>query len=121
MVVKTIEGNAHVEAMGVEQTVPAGTGVNIAMNANLEAVSTPSDPEPYVMQELETLPVEILDREIEIAEPIIVTPETVIVEPTATETEIPTLEPTPTDLPTATLEPTSTETSYSGPERCPYR
>lgn len=119
MVVKTIEGNAHVEAMGVEQTVPAGTGVNIAMNANLEAVSTPSDPEPYVMQELETLPVEILDREIEIAQPIIVTPEMVIVEPTATEMGIPTLEPTSTDLPTATLEPTSTETPTLVPSDVP--
>ncbi len=111
MVINTIEGKAHVEAMGVEQTVPAGTSVNVSMNKNLEPISAPSDPQPYVPQDLENLPVEVLERDIEIADPIVVTPETVIVSPTATE--YPTLEPTATDVPTETPtdvpQPTATE------------
>jgi hypothetical protein len=107
MVIKTIEGKAHVEAMGIEQTVPAGTSVNISMNANLEPISAPSDPQPYLTQDVENLPVDALERQIEIAEPIVVTPEIVTAEPTATE--YPTLEPSATDLPTNTPEPTATE------------
>jgi hypothetical protein len=77
------------------------------MNANLEPISAPSDPQPYLTQDVENLPVDALERQIEIAEPIVVTPEIVTAEPTATE--YPTLEPSATDLPTNTPEPTATE------------
>jgi hypothetical protein len=110
MAIKTVEGEAHVEAMGVEQTVPAGTGVTVQMNANLAAVAPPSRPEAYMAQDVSNLPVQNLDRPITIAPPLEVSDQTPgeeaevesTLEVTLTETEVPANQDSSVDQPTNT-------------------
>jgi hypothetical protein len=70
MAIKTVEGEAHVEALGVEQDVPAGTGVTVQLSQNLVPVAPPSQPQAYKSQDVSNLPVKNLDRPITIAPPL---------------------------------------------------
>lgn len=70
MIVSVIEGQGEVSADGVSVTVPAGSQVTIPMTEDLQPAGAPSEPMPYEAEALQTLPVEVLPREIEIAEPI---------------------------------------------------
>jgi Bacterial SH3 domain len=70
MTIKTLEGEALVETMGVTQRVMAGTQAHVLLNENLEPVSPPSFPEPYEMDIVQTLPVDYLAEEITIQLPL---------------------------------------------------
>lgn len=70
MTVKTLEGEALVEAMGVTQRVIAGTQAHIRLNENLRPISPPSFPEPYNMDTVQTLPVDHLTKQITIHPPL---------------------------------------------------
>lgn len=111
MTVTMLEGNAHVEAQGVEYSAPAGTELKIPMNENLAPAGPPSAPSNVSDTNVQNLPaaVENLDRPIVI--PTFVPPTNT---PTSTNTPLPTATytPTPTNtpLPTNTKTPTSTNT-----------
>jgi len=70
MTIKTLEGEALVEAGGVTQRVMAGTQANIQIDTNLKPVSPPSFPEPYEMDAVQTLPVDHLAEQITIEPPL---------------------------------------------------
>lgn len=118
MIVNTLEGAAHVEALGVEQVAVAGTSVTVRMDENLQPIAPPSLPQAYEQSQVEQLPVENLERHITIAAPLSET-----FTPTASETftatstftftptNLPTLTATNTDvLPTNTSVPADTAT-----------
>ncbi len=104
MVVKTVEGQAVIEALGVEQTSPAGTSVTIQLNEDNKPSAPPSAPQAYQMNVVENLPFEELEREITAAPPLEITPTQ-----TQLPTEAPTVGATDTLRPTYTLAPTETD------------
>ncbi len=69
MTVSVIEGEGAITADGVTVTVPAGAEVTIPLDEILSAIGAPSDPQPYDAEMLQTLPVQVLPREITIAPP----------------------------------------------------
>ncbi len=70
MTVTTVEGHATVTANGVTQTAPAGAQLSVPLNEDMSPAGPPSRPEPYEATEVESLPITVLDREIEIAPPL---------------------------------------------------
>jgi hypothetical protein len=70
MTLYLIEGEARVEVEGVERTLVAGTSVTVELNENGVAEGPPSEPEPYDMSQLQMLPVSLLARPVQIAEPL---------------------------------------------------
>jgi hypothetical protein len=112
MTVTTLEGAAHVEALGVEQVAVAGTTVTVRVDENQKPVAPPSLPQAYNLNEVQQLPVESLERQITAAAPVNVTP---TYTPTMTYTPIPavtsTVTSSPTSLPSNTPVPTTTNTN----------
>ena len=121
MTVSTLEGAAHVEAMGVEQVAVEGTSVSIRVDENLVPVAPPSLPHAYNLSEVQALPVQSLERQITAAAPVEQTPtntptETFTALPTATVAVTSSPTSTSTVVPTFTLIPaTSTNTSVPSP------
>lgn len=70
MVVKMLEGEASVTAMGVSYRAPAGTQVSIRLNENNVPAEPPSPPQPLQIEDLVNLPLAELDRPIVIADPL---------------------------------------------------
>jgi hypothetical protein len=66
--VSVLEGEGTVAAEGETQPIPAGTQVEIPIDEDLAADGVPSEAEPYDPEAFAALPLEILPREIEIAE-----------------------------------------------------
>lgn len=110
MTIKTLEGHASVEALGVEYTAMAGTSVEVPMNDDDEPSAPPKPPKHIKVEEVENLPVNHLT--------VPVTPEIL---PTATPSTVPskTAEPTATDRPTRTPEPTATREPTATDTRIP--
>ncbi|MBI5670190.1 MAG: SH3 domain-containing protein [Chloroflexi bacterium] len=106
MSITTLEGEVHVEALGVEQAVPVGSSVTVQLDANSSPVAPPSSPQPVPKEIIRTLPSPVLPT------PIPATPTTVPPSDTPLPTPVPT--DTPTDVPTLTptlmLPPTATFT-----------
>lgn len=67
MTVGVLDGWAVVEANGQRQPVFAGTQVRVPLASNLTASSVPTEPEPYVEENLAALPISLLRREVEIS------------------------------------------------------
>lgn len=122
MTIKTLEGAAHVEALGVEQVAVAGTGVTVQLNSHSGASAPPSAPKVYTATEVENLPVDNLDR---VIVPVVVdgtgsgevTAEAtsqVDSAPAVTASSVP-----PTPVPSATSEPTSKPTATDEPSATP--
>ncbi len=86
MSVTTLEGAAHVEALGVEQVAVAGTTVTVRVDENFVPVSPPSLPAAYNLSEVQRLPVGSLERKITVGAPV---------SQTATYTPAPTFTPSP--------------------------
>lgn len=93
IVVNTLEGEAHVEALGVEQVAVAGTSVTVPLGENREPIAPPSAPQAYNLNGVQNLPVQSLERQITIAPPA---------EPTLGNTLIPSGTLPFTELPTLT-------------------
>jgi hypothetical protein len=70
MIISTLEGHADVQALGIGQTVLAGTQVVIPLNADLRPSGPPSMPRPYDKAEMDNLPTRALPQSITIAEPM---------------------------------------------------
>ncbi|MEO8611880.1 MAG: hypothetical protein ABI690_28540 [Chloroflexota bacterium] len=118
MTIKTLEGAAHVEALGVEQVAVAGTGVTVQLNQNSGASAPPSAPKAYKATEVNNLPVDNLDREIvpvvqEDSTTVESTPEAtaqVVIPPVIVPSKVPaTAVPSSTDEPTVSVQ-TATST-----------
>ncbi len=101
MSITTLEGAAHVEAFGVEQTAIAGTTVTVELDSDSKAVAPPSEPERYTEENVERLPIDNLEEQITVVPRASLTP-------MVTDTAVPT--ETPTDIPTSTAIPTDTPT-----------
>lgn len=129
MVIQMVEGATEVEALGVDQVAIAGTEITIAMNDQLQPQAPPSLPSAYDQQAVAAIPLEALERPIEIAPPLDQATLAVLVDanqadaetpgtpaptlpPTTvpTNTTIPTLQPTFTELPPTAIPPTYTNT-----------
>lgn len=112
MNITTLEGEVHVEALGVEQAVPVGSSVSVQLNNDNVPVAPPSSPQPVPQEVIRTLP----SPEPPTAVPVI---PTTIAPPTAAPTDVPTATPdptdTPTDVPTATPVPTVTPETTAAP------
>jgi hypothetical protein len=122
MTVTMLEGNAHVEADGVEYSAPAGTELTIPMDQNLAPSGPPSPPSNVSDTNVQSLPpaVENLDRQIVIPTFIPSSTLTLTPLPTATRTPIPTATPTNTAVPTNTpVPPTATYTDTPLPTNTP--
>jgi hypothetical protein len=145
MVIQMVEGATEVEALGVDQVAIAGTEITIAMNDQLQPQAPPSLPVAYDQQDVSAIPVEALERPIDVAPPLDQGTLAALVEanqadaetpqtpsstplPQATSTAIPTFTPVPpTQAPTVvpptptytplppTLMPTATDTPLPPP------
>lgn len=67
--VNVIEGFAKVTALGETQTAMAGTSVSVELDDSLNADSVPTSPEPFDPDNLQSLPTELLTREVTVPEP----------------------------------------------------
>jgi hypothetical protein len=113
MTIQTLEGEAHVEALGVEQVAVAGTGVTVQLNQESQAAAPPSRPQVYESQDVQNLPVQNLERPID----------PVTLQATASPTSVPPTDAPPTNTPvppTATwtntpVPPTATSTNTTVP------
>lgn len=70
MIVTTIEGHATVTAMGVTQTAVAGTQLHIKMDNDLRPIAAPTVPEAYTIDDVQHLPIGLLQRKITIHDPL---------------------------------------------------
>ncbi|MBZ0287915.1 MAG: hypothetical protein K8I30_09900 [Anaerolineae bacterium] len=70
MKVRTVQGVATITAEGRPIPVIAGTESDIPMTEDLLPAGEPSLPEPYDLDEVSNLPIEALDYDIEIADPL---------------------------------------------------
>jgi len=123
MNIKTLEGTAEVSAFGVEVEVPAGSQTTLPVDSRSGAVvSPPSKAEPIAVEEVADLPVDILDRPLEVdvetTGTVVFTEIAATEEPSATNTptEVPTQPPpTPTDTEAPTVEASLTPTDEPAP------
>jgi hypothetical protein len=70
MTITTIEGHATVEALGVTQTAVAGTRIHIKMDSDLNPIAAPTVSEAYTVDDVQQLPVNLLQRKITIHSPL---------------------------------------------------
>lgn len=110
MSITTLEGEVHVEALGVEQNVPEGSSVTVQLNENNVPVAPPSSPQPVPKEIIRTLPSPVQPTAIPVI-PTTVAPPTNTPLPTDTPTDVPTV--------TATLAPPPTATNTPPPTAAP--
>lgn len=70
LTVNILEGQATFTSQGESVTAVAGTRVAITLDEDLGAASAPSDPEAYDPDDLQSLPLDALPREIEVVDPL---------------------------------------------------
>ncbi len=69
MSLKVIEGEGKVTANGQTVTVPAGAQVAVPVDQDMKASGPPGDVEPYSVDDVANLPVDVLPRQITVADP----------------------------------------------------
>jgi hypothetical protein len=118
MTVTTLEGAAHVEALGVEQVAVAGTTVTVRVDENQKPIAPPSLPQAYNMNEVQNLTAQSMARPVTAAPPVNIiptvkptmtfTPQIVVVSPSASASPTSAVSNTPiatTSIPTDTIVP----------------
>lgn len=70
LTVRTLEGMAVVEALGVTRTAVEGTQVSVPLNEELRPAAPPETPEPLDLEAVRTLPVRTLPRPIILPQPV---------------------------------------------------
>lgn len=70
LIVNLLEGHAIVTTFDRTVTVPAGARTTIPIDENLSASGPPGDPEPYTEEAVQSQPVSLLPRPIEVAAPL---------------------------------------------------
>lgn len=68
MTITMLEGHANVEAFGVRQTALIGEQISVPLNDQGLPAGAPQPPVPLDVDEVQSLPVSLLEREIEIPE-----------------------------------------------------
>ncbi|HEX3052393.1 MAG TPA: SH3 domain-containing protein [Aggregatilineaceae bacterium] len=108
MVVQVVEGHAIVTVDGEETLIPAGFEAAMPMDADLNVTGPAASAEPYGVERLMSLPIDLMPRAVEIHAPG--TPEDmeaaiealkppVVIPPTSVPTPLPTAEVAPADVP----------------------
>jgi hypothetical protein len=69
MTTYVLEGQATLDLYGLEQIVPAGTKLSVPINDDPQVNEQPWSLEFYEVEPLQTLPISLLERQIEIASP----------------------------------------------------
>jgi hypothetical protein len=87
MTIRVVEGAAHASAAGITYKVIAGTETTIPMDENLNPAGPPSRPRPYDMAEVQALPMDSLERKVQIHPPA--SPEELATIPPPTEALVP--------------------------------
>jgi hypothetical protein len=70
MIISVVEGSAIVRAGGVAHRAIAGSQIVVVVDDKMHPIGAPSLPRPYQMDSVEALPIQLLEREIEIARPL---------------------------------------------------
>ncbi len=70
LTVSVLDGSAQIESDGETRTATEGTQISVPLDENLAAAGAPSDPTPYEMETVTSLPVELLDDPVTIASPV---------------------------------------------------
>jgi hypothetical protein len=70
LTLNVLDGLAQVTADGDTRTAIAGTQINVPINEELGAAGVPESPQPYQSDQLQSLPVDLLRREFELADPL---------------------------------------------------
>jgi uncharacterized protein YraI len=70
MTISVLEGQATVSAFDVTQTVPAGSQATVPLDENLAASGPPTETQPYIEDDLQTLPVDVLPSSVESDVPV---------------------------------------------------
>jgi len=112
LTVNVVEGTAKVEAMGAKSEAKAGQRIEVPLETDAKPAGQPSPPTAYTMEEVKPLPVQLLEREIEVAEP----DDGAADDETDDETVEPTAEPTEEVIPEPTAEVTAEPTEEVIPE-----
>src|SRR5690606_25964517 len=69
LVINMLDGEAQIEAQGETRTAVAGTQVRVPLDADLQASGVPSDPQPYTVEEVQSLPISLLDDPVTVSPP----------------------------------------------------
>lgn len=70
LTLSVLDGSATVEANGESQFAIAGTEVSVPLDEDLSASGVPSEPQPINEDNLQNLPLALLDESVEIPEPV---------------------------------------------------
>ncbi|QPC82003.1 hypothetical protein G4Y79_20285 [Phototrophicus methaneseepsis] len=70
MTITTVEGSAVVAIDDKNYTAIAGTRIHIPVDENLKPIAAPTLPEAYTEEDVQALPVSLLERPIEVAAPM---------------------------------------------------
>ncbi len=70
MTISAVEGSAVVTAAGVTYRATAGTEVAVPMDEDMKPAGPPSKPRPYKADKVRSLPLGLLERSIEVHEPL---------------------------------------------------
>jgi hypothetical protein len=106
MTIQLIEGSSEITALGVDQVALAGTELNVPMSDSLQPAAPPSLPQPYDASAVAAIPVQVLDRPVDVAPPLDANTAAALNNANQTDVETPT-PPPPTHTPTM-VTPTST-------------
>jgi hypothetical protein len=69
LVINVLDGTAQVSAQGDTRTLVSGMQITVPLDENLAASAVPDDPAPFNPSALQSLPLALLDRPIEIPAP----------------------------------------------------
>ncbi len=70
MAINVLEGEATVEVNGVSHTLVAGTSLSVPISEDRTPSGLPTGPVPFDANDVQALPVPLLDRPVEIPEPL---------------------------------------------------
>lgn len=88
MTVTVVEGEARVSAAGVSSRAEAGSYVTIPISADLRPAGPPSKPMAYDMASVQALPIQGLDRPVEVHAPLTDAELATLVDEITTENEV---------------------------------
>lgn len=115
LIVNIIEGFATLSTADGIMAAPAGTQVSIPLDEDGVAADAPGLPRAYDLDDLRALPLTLLEREIEIAEPVLTPADTgVTATPVPDDDPGTTTEPEPESTIIATVTPTTEPLTSDG-------
>jgi hypothetical protein len=70
LTINILDGSAQVTAQGETRAAAAGTQISVPLDNQLAARTVPQEPVPFAPQSIQALPIELLDRPIDIPNPL---------------------------------------------------